>query len=577
MKMRSRWLLWALAAAAPLGVAERAAQACGCLALPSPATPVVQAGERILFAKDQDNVVAYIQVQYAGSADNFAWLVPLPSVPTVEIGTDELFQRLGSATLPRYTVTTTRQFCNGGSSSTRSSGLGCGASDFTSQNPGTSAGAPDQGFAAADAGALVERASVGPYDYAVLKADDQSEMLTWLSDNRFFVPAGTDAAMKPYIHPGAYFLALKLKAGETTGDIVPVIVKYQSDLPMIPIILTQVGAVPNMGIQVWVLGASRAIPRNYHHVVLDDLPVWLGFGATTYNDALIRAVKEAPRRHGFITEYAGSSNVMKYQLVQPGRFGSIATLSTRSDPSQFLLYLRQNNYRFDSVLLAILQRYLPMPDLLVQRGVSALSYYSNWDFYQSQLGSDMGAPPPITFDAVTCASEIDMRVVTPAKKAQALFDDHPYLTRLYSALSPEDMTDDPVFSENPELPEVSLAHEATVTIPCSGKSWIRTDGGFESQYPRTVSLPGALRIEILRDSGAPEVVTDNSKSINATLGPVDYGSMTAEQPAQPQPTTSNRGGCFGGCRVEDGTTDYASIFFLLAALAIAARPRKKTR
>src|SRR6185312_10335844 len=154
-------------------------------------------------------------------------------------------------------------------------------------------------------GIVVESASIGPYDYAVLKADDETAMLQWLSDNRYFVPAGTMDAVKPYIHAGAYFLALKLSGGQTAGDIAPIVLHYTSDLPMIPITLTQVGAVDNMGILVWVAGEARAIPRNYYHVVLDDLPVWFS-NFTQYNQWLINAVHEAPGKHGFITQYAGS-------------------------------------------------------------------------------------------------------------------------------------------------------------------------------------------------------------------------------------------------------------------------------
>ena len=65
------------------------AEACGCFAPPDPATPVVQAGERILFAVENGKVTAHIQIQYAGNAKDFGWIVPLPSVPVVKAGTDE--------------------------------------------------------------------------------------------------------------------------------------------------------------------------------------------------------------------------------------------------------------------------------------------------------------------------------------------------------------------------------------------------------------------------------------------------------------------------------------------------------
>src|SRR3954471_1752974 len=107
--MVRRLLVIAVVAAAAVTQATDA-RACGCFAQPSPATPVVQAGERILFAHEGDEVIAYIQIKYQGAADQFGWIVPLPSIPKVEVGTDELFTILDNNTLPSYALTNTRQF-----------------------------------------------------------------------------------------------------------------------------------------------------------------------------------------------------------------------------------------------------------------------------------------------------------------------------------------------------------------------------------------------------------------------------------------------------------------------------------
>src|SRR5262249_47827544 len=88
-----------------LMVAEGAAAACGCFTPPDPTVPVVQAGERILFSVDNGQVTAHIQIQYAGAAGDFGWLLPLPSVPTLELGTDELFNQLINTTQPKYRLT----------------------------------------------------------------------------------------------------------------------------------------------------------------------------------------------------------------------------------------------------------------------------------------------------------------------------------------------------------------------------------------------------------------------------------------------------------------------------------------
>jgi hypothetical protein len=78
------------------------AGACGCFTPPDPSVPIVQAGERILFSMQDGQVTAHIQIQYKGDAADFGWLLPLPSVPTLELGVDELFTQLTTTTQPQY-------------------------------------------------------------------------------------------------------------------------------------------------------------------------------------------------------------------------------------------------------------------------------------------------------------------------------------------------------------------------------------------------------------------------------------------------------------------------------------------
>src|SRR3954447_24787228 len=97
-----------------LGLVAAAAQpalACGCFAPPDPTTPVVQAGERIVFGVYGGQVVAHIQIQYKGDAKDFGWLLPLPSLPTLELGTDELFSRLLERTQPQMLRTVELPAC----------------------------------------------------------------------------------------------------------------------------------------------------------------------------------------------------------------------------------------------------------------------------------------------------------------------------------------------------------------------------------------------------------------------------------------------------------------------------------
>ncbi len=521
--------------------------ACGCFAPPDPSVPIVQAGERILFAVDNGVVTAHIQIQYAGEAKDFGWLLPLPSVPTLKLGTEELFTQLISTTQPRYFVKTV---VNGSCAGGISFGVGASptaASEDGSANGGRSAESP-----------LVTQASIGPYDYAVLKADSKDAMLGWLTANHYFIPTGTEATVGPYINPGSYFLALKLKSGKSAGDIQPVVLNYTSELPMIPIILTSVAAQPNMGIQVWMLGSSRAIPRNYNHVVLNDAQLdWLA-QAKNYNDVVIKAISETPEKHAFITEYAGSSSVMVGVLDPAGRFGNLTELAKVKDPAVFVNSLYQNGYaqstpfnRFTSSVLTPLVKNLVLT--MLPRPTHLPASVTD-DIWLQDLGNYLGSYREShaeefvgwesTFDAEALSAQLKEKVVVPTLEAGALFSKYPKMTRLYTALSPEDMTRDPVFSFNPTLPDVARDHTATLTISCNiftsysnAPRTLTTEQG----WSRTINAtpldpnkgPSSFRIETLSEEGAPKVLTDNSKLIDpnpagcgcSSLDPIGMGLL----------------------------------------------------
>jgi MYXO-CTERM domain-containing protein len=533
----------ALAIALVLGgfgfVEVRDASACGCFTPPDPSVPIVQAGEKILFAIADGQVTAHIQIQYQGSASDFGWILPLPSIPKLELGTDELFTALYGQTQPKYELKRVYDgFCSFDPSRNTFPSVPMAGGGVSGGSEGDQSGH----------GPLVFQDSIGPYDYAVLKADSKDEMLKWLSDNRYFVPAGTDGAVGPYIHTGAYFLALKLHKGADVGDLQPVVVRYASDLAMIPIVLTSVAAKPDMGIQVWMLGDGRAIPRNYYHTVVNDAKLdWLRAGAN-YNDVIIAATHEAPKRHTFVTEFAGSAERMRGQLDPPGRFAAQSQLALAGSDVDFVTTMLQSSYPLTAQTVAVLQRYIPAPPKLLARyGISAAQFYRNIQYY---LGSYRQQYPDDfvgwteNFQPAEMAAELQTKVVEPTQAAAALFQQFPYLTRLYTTLSPEDMSEDPVFSYNRELKDVSNQHTGTLTYHCglynnqsaaATPATLRTADGWVVEYPKGTGVsnfgggqptdpfvspagPSSQRIEILRDQGQPDVITDNAARISSALG-----------------------------------------------------------
>ena len=62
---------------------------------------------------------------------------------------------------------------------------------------------------------------------------------------------------------------------------------------------------------------------------------------------------------------------------------------------------------------------------------------------------------------------LDRIVIEPLAGVQQLFEEKPYLTRLYTTLSADEMTLDPMFSYNPDLPEVNNIRFADARWDCA--------------------------------------------------------------------------------------------------------------
>lgn len=529
----------------------RPAAACGCFAATQVASPVVQAGEKILFAQQNGMIVMQVQVQYSGSPSDFGWLLPLPAVsmtsagmPGIDVGSQEVFDVLSQLTQPTYSLTTLP--CGASSSSA----FGCGAStNFSAAGEDAPGGISPQ-----VPSPLVKQSSVGPYEYAILKADSKTEMFSWLMTHGYVIPAGTDSAVAPYIRPGGYFLALRLKAGQTTGDLQPVVLRYQSDLPTVPINLTAASATPNLGILIWVLGPARAIPRNYNSTVIDDAQLdWLN-SVKNYADVVAKAVREIDGHHAFVTEFAGPSAPLKGTLGPSTRYDFLdqQKLASQTDPVLFVQSILApapgsgatvQGFALNSQLTAILGAHIPLPAALAATQVTPSEYYTNLGFY---LDTDRKQNPAkyadiaaalAAFDPVTLVKDLKERIVAPTLVAQSLFADPalPKLTRLYTVLSPDDMNLDPAFSFNAELPDVQKDHSATLQSVCPKDGFpnavLTTASGWKVEIPATsgntyptLAVPYAQRVEQIMDTGQPKVTLDNSDTIQKSLAAAGPGA-----------------------------------------------------
>jgi hypothetical protein len=487
----------------------RAASACGGFFCSN--APVDQSGEKILFAVDELGIEAHVQIKYTGTDSEFAWVVPVRQVPTLKLGVDQMFYIVDQMTRPVFYLNWHETgMC-------RSPGFGEGDLDGLGgpAPPGPHSGGVD----------VVAQSVVGPYDSAIIRSDNPQAIKDWLTQNGYnLTPAGA-ALLDPYVQEQDYFVALKLHAGNDVKDIQPIVLRFAGGEPCVPLRLTAVAAINDMKVTAFLLGQHRAVPSNYYEVRPDLARIdWLTGGAN-YESIVSAAANEASG-NAFVTEYAGPSSILHQALYVPGRF-RLDYLRTLTDPAQYVSELLTEGWPRTAQMQNELRRWIPMPQSLRDMGVSEQQFYNCLSCYRSALAG-------VTFDPVGMTNELDMLIAQPLAEAQGLFDTFPYLTRLYTQISPPEMTLDPTFTFNPDLPPVSNVHQADAYLECGmgggyGQSpirivlpdgreiWLQPDGHGGYRRGSLDSLPGAESWWKLTSSGPGDKVGDNGDAIDRGL------------------------------------------------------------
>jgi hypothetical protein len=263
----------------------RPALACGGLFCQN--SPVDQAAERIIFTVDPGVVSAYVQINYTGSAPDFAWVVPVPSVPEVDVAEMSSFTELQAATDPVFMLPPMPECMFDGNRAMPMAAVAeSAAGDVTV-------------FASGEA---------GPYAYDVVGTEtgNTHALIDWLNENSYLITPEMEPLVFVYVEEGMIFLAMKLQPDQGVQDIQPVKMTYQSQQPMIPIRLTAVAATPNMGIYTWIFGRAQAEAQNYARLQISDSELSLNnpFGGGTNYLQLVASGIDRFEGKAFITEYA---------------------------------------------------------------------------------------------------------------------------------------------------------------------------------------------------------------------------------------------------------------------------------
>src|SRR5690606_19187292 len=201
------------------------------------------------------------------------------------IGSEALFQSLLSGTVPTYGFTTVRDQCPVPM-----------ANDVPAVDQGFD-GEGDSGIGTAGAGEgeddgpqVVLRETVGAYEIAVLEGGTAAEVVEWLDTNGYQQDPEAEPILEEYLAEGHLFGAIKLTGGAGVDQIHPIVLRYRSNEPCVPLRLTRIAALEDMEVRTFFLGDDRMVPTNYRHVLVNPLKIDWQQLASNYEDVITAAV-----------------------------------------------------------------------------------------------------------------------------------------------------------------------------------------------------------------------------------------------------------------------------------------------
>lgn len=198
-------------------------------------SPMNQNSERMIFTVNGDGTItAIVGINYVGEADDFSWVLPVPSVPELDVVETVSLDILQENT--NVYLSAPPHYCNGLSFPYWEGAGGGGPGEF---------------------------GTVGPYEYAILGGQDQPDVVTWLRENGYVVTEQAEPIIQEYVDMGMYFIAMRLQPDVSVGDIQPLKITFEAEQPMIPIKLAAVAAEEVVPIFVWIFADTQYAPQNY--------------------------------------------------------------------------------------------------------------------------------------------------------------------------------------------------------------------------------------------------------------------------------------------------------------------------
>jgi hypothetical protein len=262
---------------------------------------------QVAIAREGDRTVLTMANDYQGEVQDFALVVPVPTVITeaqVNVADNTILERLDAFSAPRLVEYFDPDPCD--------VAFPILAASEVEDSGGAADGIARRG-SDASLGVTVEAAfTVGEYDILILSAEESDGLDTWLRQNDYQIPEGASEVLGAYIRQGMKFFvaSVNLEEFDQSGyqRLRPLQIAYESPRFMLPIRLGMVNAQDAQDLVVYLMTPTGQVEvTNYRTVAIpsdQDIPLFIKdeFGQF-YTDMFQNSYEQADRNVAFL-EYA---------------------------------------------------------------------------------------------------------------------------------------------------------------------------------------------------------------------------------------------------------------------------------
>lgn len=208
-----------------------------------PSIDIHEPAQKAVIVHENGREDLILQVKYEGDVDDFAWVVPVPDYPDVDVSQPELFEELAY-------LTAVEAYEGGGF-------FACLPASGVETSPVE----------------VWEEAVAGIYHYAILSAEDPLGLVDWLNSNGYSFPEEGAETVEHYIDKGWYFVAIRIDAGQEAeglaeGTVQPLRLSFDSEGIVYPLRITALSS-DRCEVLLYVFAAQEVVPREYRYLTLN--------------------------------------------------------------------------------------------------------------------------------------------------------------------------------------------------------------------------------------------------------------------------------------------------------------------